>query len=85
MMRTAGRILKSNEVKLEGQFHLDTAQAGLDSPKQQVAASSAPQVRILENHPEYAVIEVTCSCGTRMSLKCEYAGAAAKAPDDPQT
>lgn len=84
-MRTAGRILKSNEVKLEGQFHLDTAQAGLDSPKQQVAASSAPQVRILENHPEYAVIEVTCSCGTRMSLKCEYAGAAAKAPDDPQT
>ncbi len=84
-MRTAGRILKSNEVKLEGQFHLDTAQAGLDSPKQQVAASSAPQVRILENHPEYAGIEVTCSCGTRMSLKCEYAGAAAKAPDDPQT
>lgn len=85
MIRTAGRILKSNDVKLEGQFHLDAAKAGLDSPKQQVAASSAPKVRILENHPEYAVIEVTCSCGTRMSLKCEYAGAAAQAPDDPQT
>ncbi|OHB62236.1 MAG: hypothetical protein A2168_02230 [Planctomycetes bacterium RBG_13_50_24] len=85
MIRTAGRILKSNNVKLEGQFQLDAANAGLDLPKQKIALSSAPNVRILENHPEYAVIEVTCSCGTRMSLKCEYAGAAAKAPDDPQT
>ena len=84
MIRPAGRILKSNDVKLEGQFHLGAAQDGSDSPKRQVAASSAPKVRILENHPEYAVIEVTCSCGTTMSVKCEYAGAAAQAPDDPQ-
>ena len=85
MIRTAGRILKSSDVKLEGQFHLDMAKAGSDLPKQQVAASSVPQVRILENHPQYAVIEVTCCCGTTVSLKCEYAGAAEQAPDDPQT
>jgi len=85
MTRTAGRILKSNDVKLEGQFHLDVANAGLDLTKQKIAASSAPKVRILENHPEYAVIEVTCSCGTTMSLKCEYDGDTAQAPDDPQT
>ena len=84
MVKTAGRILKSNDVKLEGQFHLDVTQAGSDLPKQQVAASSEPQVRVLENHPEYAVIEVTCCCGRKMSLKCEYAGAEAQAPDDPQ-
>ena len=84
MIKTAGRILKSSDVKLEGQFHLDVAQAGSDLPKQQVAASSEPQVRVLENHPEYAVIEVTCCCGTKMSLKCEYAGATEQAPDDPQ-
>jgi hypothetical protein len=85
MIRRAGRILKSNDVKLEGKFHLDAANAGSDLPKQEIGASSVPKVRILENRPEYAVIEVTCSCGTRMSLKCEYAGAAAQAPDDPQT
>ena len=84
MATAAGRILKSDEVKLEGRFLLDVVQAGSDLPKQQVAASSAPQVRILENQAEYAVIEVTCSCGTRMSIKCEYSGAAAQAPDDPQ-
>jgi hypothetical protein len=85
MIRTAGRILKSNDVKLEGQFTLDVAKAGSNLPKQQVAASSAPQVRILENHQEYAIIEVTCCCGTKLSLKCEYAGAPAQAPDDPET
>ncbi len=85
MIKAAGRILKSNDVKLEGQFHLDLTHTGSDLPKQQVAGSSAPQVRILENHPEYAVIEVTCSCGTKMSLKCEYAGAPEQVPDDPET
>jgi len=87
MATAAGRILKSDEVKLEGRFLLDAAQAGSDSSKQQVAAISAPQVRIMENHEKYAVIEVICSCGTRTSLKCEYAGApaTAPAPDNPQT
>ncbi len=84
MIRTTGRILKSNDVKLEGQFLLDVAKAGSDLPKQQIAASSAPQVRILENQPDYVVLEVICSCGTRMSLKCEYAGAAVQASDDSQ-
>jgi len=85
MVETAGRILKSNDVKLEGRFHLDVTQAGSSLPKQQAAASTEPQVRILENHPQYAVIEVTCCCGRKMSLKCENAGAAEQTPDDPQT
>lgn len=80
MATAAGRILKSDKVKLEGRFLLDTAQAGLGSPKQQIAALSAPQVRILENHEQYVVIEVICSCGTKTSLKCEYAGAPAPTP-----
>ena len=85
MVNTAGRIIKNRDVKLEGRFLLDVTDAGSDSPKQRVAALSAPQVRVLENHPQYAVIEVTCSCGTKMSLKCDYAGAAAQGPDEPKT
>jgi len=85
MVTAAGRILKSDKVKVEGRFLLDAAQSGSDSPKQQVAGSSTAQVRILENNEQYAVIEVICPCGTRMSLKCEYTGAPAPAPDAPQT
>ncbi len=79
MIRTSGRILKSEDVKLEGQYRLDVGQAG-SLPAE---TDSVPkQARILENHPEYAVIEVTCSCGTKMVLRCEYTGA--QTPDHHQ-
>jgi hypothetical protein len=80
MARTSGRILKSDDVTLEGQYHLDVAQAESagGEPQPRSTAPAATQARILENHPEYAVIEVTCSCGTRMCLRCEYSGAQAQ-------
>jgi len=85
MIKTAGRILKSNDVKLEGQFHLEVTNAGSHLSKPQAAALSEPHVRVLENHLQYAVIEVTCGCGRKMSLKCEYATATAQGLDEPQT
>ena len=84
MVKTAGRVLKSNDVKLEGQFHLDMIQAGSHGPKPHAAVLSAPKVRVLENHPQYAVIEVTCSCGSKISIKCDYAATAEHAPDGSQ-
>jgi hypothetical protein len=83
MVKTAGRILKSEDCKLEGRFHLDVAQVGSGFPKQKIGTSSAPKVRMLENNPQYAVIEVTCSCGSRISVRCEYANVSAK--NDPLT
>jgi len=85
MAITAGRILKSDEVKLEGRFLLDAAQIGSDFPKQQAGASCTSQVRILENQEQYAVIEVTCSCGTKTSLRCEYADTSVPAAEAPQS
>lgn len=85
MIKTAGRILKSEDFKLEGQFHLDIAPRSSDLPKQTVTATSEPKIRILENHPEYAVIEVTCSCGTKISVRCEYANVQASARNDPES
>ncbi len=79
MTKTAKRIIKKSNVKLEGKFTLDIVQPEPDQPKQPGTALVEPQVRIVENQPEFAVIEITCSCGTGMSLKCEYAGA--KAPE----
>jgi hypothetical protein len=75
MQKTVGHILKGEEVKLEGQFHLDAAQAGttMARPNENRILRATPQVRIVQNHPEFVVIEVTCSCGTKMNVKCEYA------------
>ncbi|MHC4748205.1 MAG: hypothetical protein ACYS18_12960, partial [Planctomycetota bacterium] len=35
--------------------------------------SVQPQARILESRPDFAVIEITCSCGKKTNLRCEYA------------
>jgi hypothetical protein len=83
MVRAAGRILKGKDVKLVGVFTLDITQSETSKSTQTSTALVEPQVNIVENHSEYAVIEVVCSCGTKMSLRCEYAGK--KASVNPQT
>ena len=74
MPKTAGRILKASDVKLEGKFILDIVQTEMGQPGQPGAALVEPQARLVESKPEFAVIEITCSCGTAMRLRCEYAG-----------
>ncbi len=75
MAKTPRHILKGNNVKLEGQFHLDVGQIGTTRPKGASAALATPQARIVENHPEFAVMEITCSCGTKTYLRCEFGNA----------
>lgn len=81
MQKAMGHILKGDEVKLEGRLCLDAARAEPNLSKGGSPASAAQQVRIVENHPEFAVIEVTCSCGKRTYLRCEYAGAKSSVED----
>jgi len=85
MIRTAGRILKSEDIELQGQYRLEVPQGGLARAAIQKpgAASGPAQACVLENHPDHALIEVTCSCGAKMVLRCDYAGA--QTPGNPQT
>ncbi len=78
MAKAAGHILKRSNVKLEGRFHLDAGEIAPGPAKGKDGASATPQVNIVENQPEFAVIEITCSCGTKTYVRCEYA--AAKSP-----
>lgn len=74
MRKTAVRILKGSDVKVEGQFVLDLVQPETEPSKQSATAVVEPKVRIIETKPDFSVIEVTCSCGTLLHLRCEYAG-----------
>ncbi|PKL50659.1 MAG: hypothetical protein CVV39_00985 [Planctomycetes bacterium HGW-Planctomycetes-1] len=69
MEKTAGRILRGNEVKLEGSCRLD---AGPAAARERSANSLPAQANIVENQPEYALIEVICGCGAKTLIKCEY-------------
>lgn len=67
-----GHIIKSDNVKLEGSFLLDVQQSR-PSVAKATGADSAAAARIVENHPQFVVIEVACSCGATARLRCDYA------------
>jgi hypothetical protein len=69
MRKIKPRILKASDVNLEGRFLLGMSQNQSDSNLSQ------PQVCIKDNNSEYAVIEITCSCGKQMFLRCDYSDA----------
>ena len=80
MERTAKRILKNEDAKLEGKFQLEIGKS-TPSPANEINATSTPtQVHLVENHPEFAVLEVTCGCGAKTHIRCEYMEAQ-KGPD----
>ncbi len=75
MQKRTGQVLKSDQVELEGKFQLNPGQTQVNKTRPNNPVSAALQVRILENNPEYAVIGVTCCCGTEFSIRCDYADA----------
>lgn len=82
MSKTTPSILRANQVQFQGPLQL-----GLDAtarPEPQTDPGQAPpqpeqaqpQARIAENHPEYALVELTCTCGKTTYIRCDYTGPA---------
>jgi hypothetical protein len=76
-MKSAIRVLKANEIEVSGIYSLATGRSA--SPALQTAAGmqDSPQARIVEQHPQYAVLEITCACGQTLQVKCDYSQAMA--------
>jgi len=72
MLKTGENILKSSDVKVEGEYRLEIAPPTEQPPRLPSRTGAATQVRIVENHPEYAIIEFTCACGNKSHIKCQY-------------
>lgn len=70
------QVLKANEVQFEAPMQLDLdpgPKSSARGPQPACAAPSMPaQARIAESHAEYALVEVTCSCGQTTYVRCEY-------------
>jgi hypothetical protein len=71
MEEPLGRVVKADDVKIQGTFHLDIGRPSA-APAKPASAALPPQVRIVEHHADFAVIEVTCGCGTTSRVRCEY-------------
>ena len=72
MLKTTRRILKANEVAFRDPFHLDLDPAVSPAGPESSSDVAGASVRIAQNHPQYAVIEVTCPCGRTTYIRCEY-------------
>ena len=73
MTKSAARILKADDIKLDGRFQLNISQSEPPPLKDESKPFVAPQARIIDKQAEFAVIEITCSCGIKTHLRCEYA------------
>jgi hypothetical protein len=81
-MKQKVTVLKSDQVRMGGSVCLGLqatpGRVGLAPVKPKASAQAdhrpAPQqARILESNDEYAIIEVTCSCGAKSHIQCNYA------------
>ena len=74
---SSGRILRNEDVILDGQYRLGAGRPDVveDEPQQKKMVSASARACILEDHPEYTILEVTCACGSKICLRCEYASA----------
>lgn len=82
MGQAAGQVLKAKSVTMQGQFRLESDAAAarpvpVAVPKPAAVAvptapAGVPQVRIVENAGDYAVLEVTCPCGETTLVRCAF-------------
>ena len=83
MEKVARGVLKGNDVKQEGRFHLDLGRDVTNLTDNKSKNLAPAQVCIVENHPEFVVLEVICGCGEKNHIRCEYSDAQSveKEPD----
>jgi len=76
-MKSAIRVLKADDVEVSGIYSLATGRSSSPALEGGAEVQGSPQARIVEQHPQYAVLEVTCACGQTLQVKCDYSQAMA--------
>jgi hypothetical protein len=78
MQGTTGRILRSQDVKLEGQLKLElnhrktAANNNHNPPRNGNTTAVPPEVTIVENNPDFTVLRINCACGQQAHIRCEH-------------
>ncbi len=64
-------ILRRDEVEIDGHYDLGSSRPASDAAGGG-QVDNANHVRIVENCPQYTIIEITCSCGKASYIRCEH-------------
>ena len=73
MLPKCARVMKSDEMEMNGIAHIEAA-AGMVASSGTVAVSGgvSQQARIIESNDSHAILELTCSCGCKSRVQCDY-------------
>jgi hypothetical protein len=65
--------MKANQVEMSGSAHVEPA-AGMaaSSGNLMPAGGATQQARIIESNDQHAILELTCSCGCKSRVQCNY-------------
>ena len=74
MTQTTAKILKSDQVNIEGKCRLGLSKDNHSTHGSMNTSLKAPQAKIIENNDGYVVIQVVCSCGKQINIRGEYNG-----------
>jgi hypothetical protein len=77
MPKTTRHVLKAKEVRFDGAFQLGLRPSVSSPSGKRSGGSESAKIRIAENHPDYAIVEVICPCGKITYVRCDYSSAGA--------
>jgi len=78
MNRPTASVIKHDEVKVAGKVRLDSLLPGAANTANASHSSQNPRAtvpvsaRIVKTAEDHVMIEMTCSCGTKTMLRCNY-------------
>jgi len=73
------KVMKHSGVKVGGSARIAPLTGAAPvrtkaAPRASSPTAGAPQeARIIESNADYAIIEITCACGTKSYIQCNYA------------
>jgi len=68
-----GHVLKANQVRLDEPLRLSIKGTGAPEQPDSDRPQLHPRVHVAEAAEDFAVLEVVCSCGRVIHVRCEYA------------
>lgn len=76
MLMESVTVLKHQNVKAEGRYRLPVRVSGAGPSPAAVRPGAGPmgtpQVKLVENTADYAILEVICGCGQSLFIQCQY-------------
>ena len=73
------QVIKQNEIEVSGTVRLSPFFGGSAMTSRMPSRmpvgggpGTAQQARIIESNSEYAILEITCSCGCKSHIQCNY-------------